>query len=115
LLASLYNPADDPGPPWPCENGIASWLIRSDGCRLAVREVSTEISRTSSDAGALTLPQVVQGLPVSGRQCRSRRDWPSRDYQTVQRSSGGLTMADPALHPKASWNSARFESGPITR
>ena len=27
----------------------------------------------------------------------------------------GLTMADPALHANACWNSGEFETGPITR
>ena len=37
-----------------------------------------------------------------------------QDYQTTQRCSGGLTMADPALQVKACWNSGAFARGPIT-
>ncbi len=36
-------------------------------------------------------------------------------HQIAGRFSFGRTMAAPALQAKASWNSLRFESGPITR
>src|SRR6185295_14705306 len=36
-------------------------------------------------------------------------------YHTAQRFSGGLTIAAPAGQEKVRWNSARFETVPITR
>jgi hypothetical protein len=82
-----------------------------------VREISKGISGTverfqSADSAANRAGSSSRGSKERRFALRPGR---GEDYQTVQRSSGDLTMADPALHPKASWNSGRFESGPITR
>jgi hypothetical protein len=76
--------------------------------------------RSAAAARAAGSRETTASVPTCARSSsRITTRWPrpfvELGHHTAQRRSGSLTMADPAGHANACWNSGEFERGPITR